>query len=113
MEGRLKDRIEAASKLVPYIKLVERERLRAPTKTEEAYNAYYASDEVNALFDALIADKLAMSQILLLLKERPLSTGEIAEGLGLSPSEVSRHMNASSRQGLVKYDVDRQCYALA
>ncbi len=110
---KIKNRLEAASKLVPYIKLVERERLRAPEKTEAAYNAFYASDEVNKLFDALIVDKLAISQIMLLLKDKPLSTIEIAEQLSLNPSDVSRHMNASSRQGLVRYDVDRQCFALA
>jgi F420-non-reducing hydrogenase iron-sulfur subunit len=112
-DSALQGKLEAASKLVPYIKLVERERLRAPTKTEEAYNAFYASDEVNRLFDELIVDKLAISQIMLLLKDKPLSTIEIAEQLSLNPSDVSRHMNASSRQGLVKYDVDHQCYALA
>jgi DNA-binding transcriptional ArsR family regulator len=47
----------------------------------------------------------------LLLKEKPLSTGEIAEKLGLNPSDVSRHMNSSSRHGLVRYDESRNCYA--
>ena len=105
--------LQAATDLVPYIKLVERERLRGPVRKEAAYNAFYASDETNRLFGDLIADKLAVSQIMLLLKEGPLSTGQIAEALKLSPSEVSRHMNSSSRQGLVQYDVDRQRYALA
>jgi DNA-binding IclR family transcriptional regulator len=50
---------------------------------------------------------------MLLLKEKPLSTGEISEVLGLEPSEVSRHMNSSSRHGLVRYDVNSKCYALA
>jgi len=54
---------------------------------------------------------LAMSQITSLLRERPLSTSEIAEILGLSSSEVSKHLNSSSRQGLVRYDVNRKCYA--
>jgi coenzyme F420-reducing hydrogenase delta subunit len=112
-ENGLKVKLEAVDKLVPYIKLVERERLRVPTKSEEAYNEFYTSDEANRLFDELIADKLAISQILILLKERHLSTGEISEILGLNPSEVSRHMNSSSRQGLVRYDVKRKCYALA
>jgi coenzyme F420-reducing hydrogenase delta subunit len=109
----LKAKLEAVNRLVPYIKLVERERLRAPVKTEEAYNAFYSSDEVNRLFNELIADKLVISRILLLLEQSPLSTGEIAEVLSLNPSEVSKHINSSSRQGLVKYDVDRKCYALA
>jgi F420-non-reducing hydrogenase iron-sulfur subunit len=112
-QSGLRAKLDAANKLVPYIRLVERERLRAPVKSEEVYNAFYASDEVNRIFDELIADKLVVSQILSLLRERPLSTSEIAEGLGLNPSEVSRQMNSSSRQGLVKYDVERRCYALA
>jgi len=109
----LKLKLEAVNKLVPYIRLVERERLRAPSKSEEAYNEFFTSDEVNKLFTELIGDKLAISQITSLLRERPLSTGEIAETLGLKPSEVSRHMNSSSRQGLVRYDESRKCYALA
>ena len=110
---RLKLKLAALNRLVPYIKLVERERLRLPAKSEEAYKAFYESDEVNRLFRDLIADKLAISQILMLLAEKPLSTGEISERLGLHPSDVSRHMNSSCRQGLVSYDLDQKCYALA
>ncbi|MHC4459363.1 MAG: helix-turn-helix domain-containing protein, partial [Planctomycetota bacterium] len=58
-------------------------------------------------------DKLAISQIMLLLREKPLSTGEMSEILGLNPSEVSRHMHSSSRHGLVRYDESRKRYALA
>ena len=112
-ENGLALKLEAATKLIPYIKLVERERLRVPTRSEEAYNEFYNSDEVNRLFGELILDKLAISQITSLLRERPLSTGEIAGVLGLNPSEVSKHLNSSSRQGLVRYDESRKCYALA
>ncbi len=106
-------RLAALNHLVPYVKLLEREKLRVPTRTEEAYRAFFESDEVNRLFDDVIADKLALSQILILLQERPLSTAEISEQLGLKPAVVSRHMNSSSRQGLVRYDLDQRCYALA
>jgi F420-non-reducing hydrogenase iron-sulfur subunit len=112
-ENGLKFKLEAATKLIPYIKLVERERLRAPLKSEEAYNKFFASDDVNRFFDELIGEKLAISQITLLLREKPLSTREISEVLGLNPSEVSRHINSSSRQGLLRYDESRKCYALA
>ncbi len=104
---------KAVSQLVPYLKLVEREKLRVPTKSEEAYREFFASDEVGRLFKDVIADKLTISQILLLLEQGPLSTGEISERLGLSPSEVSGHMISSSRQGLVSYDLGRKSYALA
>ena len=112
-ENGLKFKLEAVTKLIPYLKLVERERLRVPFKSEEAYHNFFTSDEVNRLINELIIDKLAISQIMLLLQEKPLSTGEISETLGLNPSEVSRHMNSSSRHGLVRFDESRKRYALA
>ena len=108
----LKFKLEAVSKLIPYVKLVEREKLRVPFQSEEAYNNFFASDKVNRLFNELILDKLAVSQIVLLLREKPLSTGEMSEMLGLNPSEVSRYMNSSSRHGLVRYDNSQKRYAL-
>jgi F420-non-reducing hydrogenase iron-sulfur subunit len=105
-------RLRALNRLVPFLKLVEREKLRAPTKTEEAYNEFYNSDRVNMLFNDLIADKLAISQIVLILEENPRSTGEISEVLGLSPSEVAKYMKSSSRQGLVRFDLENRRYAL-
>ena len=109
----LKVKLAAVDKLIPYMKLVERERLRVSVKSEEAYGEFYASDEANGLFEELIADKLVAAQILTLLEEKPLSTGEISTLLGLNPSDVSRHVNSTSKQGLVRYDVERKCYALA
>ena len=58
-------------------------------------------------------DKMALSRIVALLGEGPRSTGEIADALGLNPSEVSKHIKDSSRQGLVRYDENRKCFALA
>ncbi len=103
-KNELKFKLEAARKLVPYIKLVERERLRVPVRSEEEYTKFWKSDEVNRLFNDLIADKLAISQIMALLQERPLSAGKISEILGINPSEVARHLNVSARQGLVRFD---------
>jgi coenzyme F420-reducing hydrogenase delta subunit len=112
-EKGLKVNLEAVTKLVPYVKLVEREKLRVPFKSEEEYNRFFNSNEVKRFIDTLIIDKLAISQIILLLKEKPLSTGEISEILKIDPSLVSKHMKSSSRQGLVRYDVSRKRYALA
>ena len=112
-EEALKAKLEAVTQLVPYIRLVERERLRLSFKTEEEYHEFFASDEATRLFNELIGDKLAISEIMLLLREKPLPTGKISEVLGLSPSEVSRHMQSSSRQGLVRYDAREKCFALA
>ena len=109
----LKFKLEAAMKLVPYLRLVERERLRAPEKTKKAYSDFFESSEVDRLFDEIFTEKLAISQIMLLLKKQPLSTIDISQRLGLNPSDVSKHMNSSSRYGLVKYDTTSNCYALA
>lgn len=108
----LKLKLKSLSKLIPYIKLVEREKLRVPFQSEAAYDNFFASDRVNQLIKELILDKLEISQIMLLLKEKPLSTGEISGVLGLNPSEISKHMNHSSRHGFVRYDEDRKRYGL-
>ncbi len=109
----LKLKLDTVTKLIPYVRLVERERLRVPIKSEEDSKRFFASDEVNKIIEETIGEQLAISLITSLLREKPLSTGEIAEMLGLTPSEVSRYLNRSSRHGLVRYDVARKCFALA
>jgi len=109
----LKFNLEAARKLIPYIKLLEREKLRVPFKSEKAYNDFFESSGMQRLFNEIFSDKMAISQILLLLKEKPLSTRAISEKLGLNPSDVSKHMNRSSMHGMVTYDTSSNCYALA
>ena len=100
----LMSRLEEINNLVPYIKLVERERLRVRFKTEEEYNVFFTSDEFERLFQELIGDKLAINQIMALLREKPLSTGEISEILGVDPSTASKHLGSSARQGLIRFD---------
>ena len=111
-EEGLSFKFEAAMKLVPYLKLMERERFRVQYATAAEYADYFRSDEFNRLFRATLGEKLAVSQTIALLQRGPLSTAKIAEHLGLTPSDVSRHLNASSRQGLVRYDAGQKCYAL-
>ena len=111
-KDRLKFNLDAVHQIIPYMRLVERERLRAPSKSKEAYDAFFTGDEFDSIFDELIGEKLAISQITSLLREKPLSMGEIAEFLGLNSSEVSRYMNTSSRHRLVRYDESRNCYTI-
>jgi F420-non-reducing hydrogenase iron-sulfur subunit len=112
-KNALKFRLEAVENLLPYIKLVERERLGVRFETEEKYNEFFASGEVDRIFRELIGDKLAISQMMLLLREKPLSVGEISERLCLEPSEVRRHLHRSVRQGLVRFDESQKGFALA
>ena len=106
-------KLGAIDKLIPYLKLVERERLRVPVKSEEAYAEFYGSEETAVLFSELVGEKLALSQILTLLEREPLSTARISEFLRLTPSDVARHIGSSSRQGLVRYDAKSRRYSLA
>jgi F420-non-reducing hydrogenase iron-sulfur subunit len=106
-------KLETVTKLIPYIRLVERERLRAPVMSEEEYYKFFAGEELRRIFDETVVEKLAIGQIISLLKEGPLTTGEIAKGVGLTPSEVSRHLNTSSRHKLVRYDESLKRYAIA
>lgn len=112
-ESTLKLKMEALTKLVPYIKLVERERLRVRFGTEEEYTNYFASDDLKKIFNELLVDKLSVSQMLLLLREKPQTSVEISAALGFIPSDVSRYLKSSTRHGLVRYDQGLKCYALA
>jgi len=109
----LKVKLEAIRKLLPYVKLVEREKLRVRFSNKAEYEKFFASAELKSLFDELIADKFAISQIMLLLEREILSVGEIADRLGMSRSLISKHLNSSARQRLVRFDEDRKGYALA
>ncbi len=109
----LKFRIEAVTRLIPYIKLVQSERLRVPERSEKAYREFFGGEEFRRLFEELVGDKLAVSQIVLLLRKRPHSPGEISEILGLSPSEIGRYLKASARQGLIRFDQNRNLVVAA
>ena len=76
--------------------------------SQEAYEKFYNSDEVDKLIRELILDKLAVSQIMSLLREKPLSTGEISRILSLDPSEVSKYLGNSARQGLINFDLTQK-----
>ncbi len=103
-ETDLRRKLEVVYNLVPYIKLVERERLRVPVRSIEAYNAFFDSDEFDKIFQDLVADKVELSQIMAFLREKPCSAGEISEIIGVTPGEAASQLNRSARQGFVEFD---------
>jgi DNA-binding transcriptional ArsR family regulator len=109
----LKFRLEAATRILPWLRLVLAQRLRVSPRTEEAYLRFFESAEFERLFEELVADKLVQSELTLLLSAKPASTSELAQRLRLSPAELSRHLRDSSRQGLVRFDPTRGSYSLA
>ena len=106
-------RLEAVNRMIPYIKLVERERLRVPVRTEKAYENFYKSKEFDGLFRELIEEKLYISEISTLLSIKSRSSIEIAEAMKLSPSEVSRFLSSLSRHGLIDYNIKDGVFTVA
>lgn len=111
--AELQARLESATHLVPYIKLVERERLRVPVRTEEGYREFFGSESFDGLFRELILDKLVMTRIMSLVREKSVSAGEIATNLGLAASEVTRHIHDLAQLGLVWFEKDHTVVAAA
>lgn len=109
----LKFKLDTVTDLIPYIRLVERERLRLPAMSEEEYDRFFAGEELKHILDETVFEKLALTQIVSLLRKGPLTTSEIAKGVGLTPSEVSKHLSTSSRHRLVRYDTAQKRYAIA
>jgi F420-non-reducing hydrogenase iron-sulfur subunit len=54
-ENELKSRLEAVTKLVPYIKLAKKEKLALRLDKVEDYNELYTTDEIDSLFDEVIS----------------------------------------------------------
>jgi F420-non-reducing hydrogenase iron-sulfur subunit len=102
--AELSSRLQTAEELVPYIKLVERERLRVPVRTEEGYRQFFGSQAFDDLFNELILDKLVMSRIMGFVRKQPVAAMEIPGQLQLEPSEVARHLQHLTERGLVKFD---------
>lgn len=105
-------RLAAVNKLVPYIRLVERERLRVAHKSVDSYDKFFKGEEFARLYDELIASKIYSSQIVSLLKEQPRSTSDLSQSLGLNPSALSEYLGDLSMHGLVKYDTDLNSFTI-
>lgn len=112
-EDSLNLKLNAVKHLIPYLRLVENERFRANFETKEEFENYYSSEEFYKLFRELVLEKLAVAQIMLLLREKPLSTEEISNITGMSSSEISRHLNYSSKQGFIRFDEEQMRFAIA
>lgn len=107
----LSSRLQMAEELVPYIKLVERERLRVAVRTEEGYKQFFGSERFEQLFGELILDKLVMSRIMGFVRKQPVQAGEIPRQLDLNPSEVARHLRQLTERGLLKFGNGRTLVA--
>jgi coenzyme F420-reducing hydrogenase delta subunit len=71
-EQALNSKLDAVMKLIPYIKLVQSERLSVSDRTEEAYTEFFTGEEFHRLFKELIGDKLVLYEEV--LKDRDAGT---------------------------------------
>ena len=110
--AELASRLQTAQELVPYIKLVERERLRVPVRTEEGYRQFFGSPRFDELFNELILDKLSMSRIMGVVRREPVAASEIPARLDLDPAEVARHLRHLSERGLIRFKPDQTLVAV-
>jgi len=51
----LKSKLEEVKKLVPYIKIVKREKLESRLDNEEEYDGFFTSDEIEKLFREVVS----------------------------------------------------------
>ena len=109
----LRARLAAVTRIIPHLKLVLAQRMVPAKRTEEAYHKFFASADFERLFAEAVVDRLEVSRLTLALRAGPLSTAELSARLGLTPSEVARHVKTSAKQGLIRYDVGRGRFALA
>ena len=112
-ETVLKRKLEVAYNLVPYIKLVERERLRMPVRSVEAYKAFFTGDDFDKIFKELVADKMELSEVMTVLREKPRSAKEVSQVLGITPGEASNQLKLSARQGFAEFDESQMRYCAA
>jgi len=105
--------LSAATQLVPYFKLVERERFRVTKRTEDGYKEFFARPDYEPLFKELVLDKLTMSRIMGALRDGVATAEDIAQKLRVDGAEVARHMHLLSQQGMVRMDAGQVQVAMA
>lgn len=54
-EDQLKSKLDSVTKLIPYIKIVKREKLESRLESEAEYDGLFTSDEIEALFNEVVS----------------------------------------------------------
>jgi F420-non-reducing hydrogenase iron-sulfur subunit len=106
-------RLDVINRLIPYIKLIERERFQVPEKSERAYKEFFSGDNFTRLYKELIEERLYLTEIATLLGKNALTMPEIDDKTGIGLSHVSRYMMSLAGYGIIKYNRDGNSYNLA
>jgi len=54
-EAELKSKLESVTELIPYIKIVNKEKLNSRLENEEAYDGLFTTDEIDKLFREVVS----------------------------------------------------------
>jgi len=100
--GFLQQGLEAAMQLVPYFKLVERERFRVPIRTEDGYHEFFSRADFEPLFKKLVLDKLTLGRVMGALRAGESSAAGISQKLDIEVPEIANCLNLLSQQGMVR-----------
>jgi NADH-quinone oxidoreductase subunit E len=104
-ENELKFKLEAVMKLIPYIKLVQSERLKVSDRTEEAYNKFFTSEEFHRLYKELIGNKFAA---LLNVSARNQKVGTVAVDNEKIDRILNKHQGKSGSLVQVLLEIQRE-----
>jgi coenzyme F420-reducing hydrogenase delta subunit len=66
------------------------------------YGEKFTEHEIHRLFEEVVMDELAIQEILIRAKDKPLSARNLAEQLHLSPKRVLRQLVDMRRMGIIK-----------
>ncbi|MFN3535781.1 MAG: hypothetical protein ACK4WB_10375, partial [Desulfatiglandales bacterium] len=105
--------IEAASLLVPYVRLVERERLRLPQRSQSAIEALHKDPDTQRLIKESILDKLQEAKLSLLLKRGPASAQDLATSSKLEVGAALKHLGEMVKRGIAQFHQESRKYSLA
>ncbi|MDR2188353.1 MAG: hydrogenase iron-sulfur subunit [Azonexus sp.] len=101
----LREALQAVINMVPYIKLVERERFRLPHRSEENYHKMHADPEFAAIFESMVLDKITQSRLMGRLRQaESLAAEDLAAAFALAPTEVMRHLDILAERGMLRLD---------
>lgn len=104
--------LRAASLITPYVRLVERERLRFPGRSQPFIEAFFRAPDTQRLLRELIISKLNQAKLSLILRDGPATKEEITKRLGLDVGSVTKHLGDMITRGLVRFDHGSKAYVL-
>ena len=101
-EEMIVERLSVVLSLIPYLKLVERERLGFSGKDVKKMKEYFESTDVNRMIEELIFEKITMGLILKAKRKGLHGYGELAKRTSQDEKQVFRMVSELEAQGFLR-----------